>query len=540
MVDDTLNVLVVGDDPAHIQHLRDVLSQAQSSHLVLIDASDFEQAQHHVAAQQISLLLLDMSYAVADATLWEFIRLMAPSVPVVALSTVTTEQRAYAALRVGAYDYLPSDQISAYVLERIARYASERQRMQRDLHTALHAQHSSEARLHSILNQQVDAILIIDNQGMVRFANHAAAHLFERRRDEMVGQTFGLPILNNHPTEIDIIRQNRAPAVAQMYVVPTEWEGEQSALIELHDVTDYISTQERLSDLEQFNRAILNSLPTHIAVLNEQGTIVAVNDAWMAFAQANGDIDLQHTGVGINYFNVCQNASENTPDVQSVVEGMRAVLDGQLPLFELEYPCDSLTQERWFLMRVMPLVGQSSRQLVVSHSDITERKRLARLEAEARAQAERLREYEREILSFEHLLPGKVTTVTARMFGVAPLREEHATIFEELVERYGEILDLALNQRAFKIDHDVSEDLRTLTDQLGFLHVGPRDVVEIHLTALKRKSANMSLLKTQAYVEEGRVIVLELMGHLVSFYRNYYLGFRQLVHANTPPSQPVT
>lgn len=49
-------------------------------------------------------------------------------------------------------------------------------------------------------------------------------------------------------------------------------------------------------------------------------------------------------------------------------------------------------------------------------------------------------------------------------------------------------------------------------------------MVELHSSALKRKTGAASHAKVQAYVEEGRMMVLELMGHLASYYRTYSLG----------------
>lgn len=115
------------------------------------------------------------------------------------------------------------------------------------------------------------------------------------------------------------------------------------------------------------------------------------------------------------------------------------------------------------------------------------------------------------------------TVVAAQLLGLKPLRESLPTLFDELVQHYGELLDLALEQRIYKVNYRLSESLRVLGDQLGFLKAGPRDVVQIHHAALERKAANVTISKSRAYLEEGRLLVLELMGHLVSFYRNYTL-----------------
>ena len=59
-----------------------------------------------------------------------------------------------------------------------------------------------------------------------------------------------------------------------------------------------------------------------------------------------------------------------------------------------------------------------------------------------------------------------------------------------------------------------------MADELGFLKAGPRDVVQIHRAVLKKKTREVVIAKAQAYAEEGRLLALELMGHLVSYYRD--------------------
>ena len=118
----------------------------------------------------------------------------------------------------------------------------------------------------------------------------------------------------------------------------------------------------------------------------------------------------------------------------------------------------------------------------------------------------------------------KETSVTARLFGAYPLQESLPDVFDELVENYGKLLDLALEQRVFKVDYNISEQLRILGDKLGFLKASPRDAVEIHTKVLKQKSQDVPMVKAQAYVAEGRLMILELMGYMASFYRKYYIG----------------
>lgn len=120
--------------------------------------------------------------------------------------------------------------------------------------------------------------------------------------------------------------------------------------------------------------AILNALPVSIAMLNNQGTIVSVNEEWRDFSRANA-ADTRGDSIGLNYLAVCDAArGENALEASEVAAGIRSVLDGTVPMFTIEYPCHSPVQRRWFLMAVTPLGEDASKGVVVMHMDITERK----------------------------------------------------------------------------------------------------------------------------------------------------------------------
>ena len=142
-------------------------------------------------------------------------------------------------------------------------------------------------------------------------------------------------------------------------------------------------------------------------------------------------------------------------------------------------------------------------------------------------QSRRREQQEREFRSLEQLSQSAQTSVTSQMFGLAPLHKSAPEKFNELVQDYCNMLELALEQRAYKIENKLSESLRAFAEQLGFLRAGPRDVVEVHRAGLKKMAdQSPTLQRAQAYVEEGRLMVLELMGYLVSYYRNFALGSR--------------
>jgi len=123
-----------------------------------------------------------------------------------------------------------------------------------------------------------------------------------------------------------------------------------------------------------FFQKTLDALQSHIAILDENGAIIAVNSAWKAFANSN-DLATEFCGPGTNYLLACDSASGECSEEGHVVgEGIRAVIAGLRPIFYLEYPCHSPTERRWFSVRVTSFEIDGHVRAVVCHDDITGRK----------------------------------------------------------------------------------------------------------------------------------------------------------------------
>ena len=141
---------------------------------------------------------------------------------------------------------------------------------------------------------------------------------------------------------------------------------------------DFLKQRERPAKLSEELRSFLSTLPAHIAIVDGSGTIVAVNQAWRDFATSNGAI-VSKVMEGTNYFKVCDSATgDQSEHAAAFAEGIRSVLSGQREEFEMEYPCHSPTELRWFVGRVMPFTNGSSPRAVVIHENITEREQMER------------------------------------------------------------------------------------------------------------------------------------------------------------------
>jgi signal transduction histidine kinase len=127
---------------------------------------------------------------------------------------------------------------------------------------------------------------------------------------------------------------------------------------------------------ERIALSALDGLLTHIAILDAEGTILAINKAWRDFAR-DKQAGTDRGRVGANYFVHCE-APEISPGLTKFAEGVQAVLRGQRAEFSLEYPCQVRGEEKWFHGKVTRFADHSPVRAVVAHEDISQRVRLER------------------------------------------------------------------------------------------------------------------------------------------------------------------
>lgn len=127
--------------------------------------------------------------------------------------------------------------------------------------------------------------------------------------------------------------------------------------VAMSDITLRKQSEQALRDNATFTEDVLNSLCDHVVVLDQDGTITAVNEAWRRFARENGSPE--NAFLGANYLQVCRDSVLRCHPVgaEQTEAGIRAILKGGQRGFTLEYPCDSPAETRWFRLRLSPLSG---------------------------------------------------------------------------------------------------------------------------------------------------------------------------------------
>ncbi len=288
--------------------------------------------------------------------------------------------------------------------------------------------------------------------------------------------------------------------------------------------TPQLITTEQRESLE-LALAVLDSLSQHIAIVNNQGIIVAVNKAWRDFAHEN---DNQHLlvndAVGTNYFDVCKTSIGDSAS-QSLLslDGMLAVLRRESTSFEVVYPCHSPTEERWFMMRVVPLEGAGFSGLVVSHTNITRQKREMTEEVAESLQTTYNNNALLELSALASLTL-EYNSITDSLDS-RRLKDEAPKLFRELTHQYGAILLRGIEEQAFKIPRRASQEIEQFAERVGFMRLQARDMIDLHTAAIRELTNNNNHpQKHQALISEGRIRLVELMGCVAMYFRDLARG----------------
>ncbi len=390
-----LKVLYADADAADVERVRAELHRL-APHILMKEARSSEQVLAHLraasgTAEAPDVLLLDYQLPGAPAIelLKEVGRVAGIDLPVVLVTGKSDERIAQLAIRLGVADYL--NKADGY-LQRLPvalesahlKAASVRERA---------ALRKSESEFRTLVSNMPDVVARFDRECRFVYVSPAVEVAGGKPPSFYVGKTHaetGMPARGAQLAG-DTLRQVIASGVPQKVeygpegtvtgrcfeavLVPERGaDGKiQTVLTITRDITERKRAEAAVRDSERLARNTVDALSAQLAILDETGTIIAVNRAWRAFAAANGMIG-NRASEGSNYLAVCDAADGDAPEAHAVAAGVRAVLRGELPEFSIEYTCHSPDAQRWFNARVTRFPGDDAPRAVIAHENITERK----------------------------------------------------------------------------------------------------------------------------------------------------------------------
>jgi signal transduction histidine kinase len=204
---------------------------------------------HRLAADHTAAVVLGRSAMEGGSPLIARISAAAPGVPVLVVAPATAVDAARFLARDGACDVRIEEAVdpatfarSVGTLVRNAELEEENQRLRSAVRV-------DRERFRNIIQRNADGIVVVGTDGVVAFANPAAAGLFGRSHEELVGAPFGLPLVVGENAELDVLRPGGETVVVELRVVEATWAGAAAYIVTLRDVTDRREAEERAREL---------------------------------------------------------------------------------------------------------------------------------------------------------------------------------------------------------------------------------------------------------------------------------------------------
>jgi len=134
---------------------------------------------------------------------------------------------------------------------------SERKRTEETLKRSQHD-------FYNLVENSSDSIIVTDLDGTVLFVNDAWTSLFGRKREEILGELFGFPLIAGKSTEIDIIPPGGEIRIGEMHVVETGWAGKSAYLIAIRDITERARFEKEIQAALREKEAVINDLNDYV------------------------------------------------------------------------------------------------------------------------------------------------------------------------------------------------------------------------------------------------------------------------------------
>ncbi|AFZ15012.1 multi-sensor signal transduction histidine kinase [Crinalium epipsammum PCC 9333] len=252
-------IVLVEDNPEDAHLVREMLIDVGAEQFKVMHVKQLSEAFEHITSDDCDLVLLDLSLPDGQSldTLLQM-QVFAPTIPIMVLTNLSDEHLAVQAVRQGAQDYLVKDEMDGKWLVRGMRYAIERNRLRINLEARTQELQHRETNFYNMIATNVDGMIILDTQGVVRFINPAAQAMFGCVAEEILGEKFSYSLTPGKTRELCILRPNGDTPTVEVRVVETTWEGSTAYLASLRDITARKQAEER----QQMQFAVTRILET--------------------------------------------------------------------------------------------------------------------------------------------------------------------------------------------------------------------------------------------------------------------------------------
>ncbi len=261
--DTTQRILIVDDITDNLDLLERALRGVGAE---IVRAESGEEAIRLAGQQSISLAILDVKMPNMDGyELAENLRASEATarVPIIFISAAySDDDHIFKGYECGAVDFI----IKPFGTRLLTSKVNTFLQLDREIVEGLRR---STERLTNIVDNSLDAIVLVDTNNIVRFLNPAAERLFHCDASELLGETLDFP-MTAQTTEAELVRPDGSVSVSEMRVSEIEWEGEPCLLASLRDITERRQAEREISRLNEVLERRVEERTAQLEQANEE------------------------------------------------------------------------------------------------------------------------------------------------------------------------------------------------------------------------------------------------------------------------------
>jgi PAS domain S-box-containing protein len=122
------------------------------------------------------------------------------------------------------------------------------------------AQDFNQKKFSHLVSEFSDAFVVVDHEGVVRYVNQSAENLFGCKSEDIVGETFGLPVVAGESTDIDILNRGSTTSAEMRVSEAIDEDRRVYVVASLRDVSERKRAEESLQLRERAIAASSNGI----------------------------------------------------------------------------------------------------------------------------------------------------------------------------------------------------------------------------------------------------------------------------------------
>lgn len=232
-----INILLVEKDPGDVEFLSELLNEPEFNLKVAVN---YDEAIAQLANDTFDIAIIDSSNALPECIkLLKEIHNSFSDLPCVLLSGFSNEELEAQTIRITSRYIIFKHRINAKVLRDTIYQAIEHQKLFNELETNKRSLEMSEQRFRTMIEKNVDVIVIFNRESEILYLNPTGKEVFGDNAEKLEHHIADFPVISGKNIMFSVKDEDEVRKYWEVRVVVVHWEGDACFLATIRDITDW-------------------------------------------------------------------------------------------------------------------------------------------------------------------------------------------------------------------------------------------------------------------------------------------------------------